>query len=183
MDRNSANELLLKHLENKNLIKHSLAVEAIMRGLAERLGEDVECFGVAGLLHDIDYESTAKDPERHSVIGAGILRDAGLDDIIVHAVLTHNDFHHIPRESVMDKALFCADPVSGLITAAALIRPEKQLAPVTVEFLEKKYADKAFAKGANRETMAACADLNLELNELFEVALESMKGISEELGL
>jgi putative nucleotidyltransferase with HDIG domain len=183
MTREEAQRLLDENLKNGNLIKHSLAVQAIMRGLAEKLGEDADRFGLAGLLHDIDYEFTAKEPDKHSKIGAEMLEKAGFDGEIVHAVLTHNDRHGIARESVMDKALFCADPVSGLITAAALIRPEKKLEVVTVEFLKKKFSDKAFAKGANRETMLACADLNLTLDELFEVALPSMQSISEALGL
>ena len=183
MDREQALKLLQQHLKNKNLLKHSYAVEAIMRGLAAKLGEDEEVFAIAGLLHDIDYEATAADPERHSVVGAKMLEEEGLDPAIVHAVLTHNDIHGIERESVMDKCLFCADPVSGLVTAAALVRPDKKLDTVTVEFLDKKYADKTFAKGANRHTMAACADINMSLDELFTVALDAMKGISGELGL
>lgn len=183
MTREEAYKLLNANLKNNNLIKHSLAVEAIMKGLAVKLGENIDKFGLAGLLHDIDYEFTAKEPSKHSIIGADMLKEAGVEEEIVHAVLTHNDYHGIERETVLDKALFCADPVSGLITAAALIRPEKKLACVTVEFLKKKYADKAFAKGANRETMKACADIDLTLEELFEVSLEAMQSISDELGL
>lgn len=183
MTRNEALELLKGYLKNENLIKHSLAVEAVMRGLAERLGEDVEKFGLAGLLHDIDYDSTANDPKLHSLLGAQILRDHGLPDDVVYAVEAHNEYHDLERKSLMDKALWAADPVSGFITAAALIRPEKKLAAVDVNSLKKRFKEKAFAKGASREQMASCSELGLTLDEFLEIALKSMQKIADDLGL
>lgn len=183
MTRDEALELLKGYLKNENLIKHSLAVEAVMRGLAERLGEDVEKFGLAGLLHDIDYDSTADDPKLHSLLGAQILRDHGLPEDVVYAVEAHNEYHELERKSLMDKALWAADPVSGFITAAALIRPEKKLAAVDLSSLKKRFKEKAFAKGASREQMASCSELGLELDEFLEIALKSMQKIADDLGL
>jgi len=183
MEREEALNLLKKHLKSENLLNHSLAVEAIMRGLAERLGENIDEFGLAGLLHDIDYDFTAETPEKHSLIGAEILADNGLEDKIIHAVKAHNDRHGLERDNLLDKALFAADPASGFITAAALIRPDKSLQEVKLKSLKKRFKEKAFARGANREQMATCSELGLELDEFLEIALQSMKGISQEIGL
>lgn len=183
MERREALELLKKYLKNENLINHSLAVEAVMRGLAERLGEDVEKFGLAGLLHDIDYDSTADDPKLHSLLGAQILRDHGVPEDVAYAVEAHNEYHDLERKSLMDKALWAADPVSGFITAAALIKPEKKLEAVELKSLKKRFKEKAFAKGASREQMASCSELGLELDEFLNIALESMKKIADDIGL
>lgn len=183
MDRREAFELLKQYLKNENLINHSLAVEAVMRGLAERLGEDIDKFGLAGLLHDIDYDSTADDPKLHSLLGSQILEDHGLPEDVVYAVKAHNEYHELERKSLMDKALWAADPVSGFITAAALIKPEKKLEVVELKSLKKRFKEKAFAKGASREQMATCSELGLELDEFLEIALESMKKVADEIGL
>lgn len=183
MQREQALGLLKQNLTSENLFSHSLAVEAIMRGLAERLGEDVEKFGLAGLLHDIDYDVTAEDPQRHSLLGARILEENGLPEDIIYAVKVHNEMHGLERLSVLDKALYAADPVSGFITATALVRPDKQLAEVQVKSLKKRFKEKAFARGANREQMATCSELGLELDEFLAIALESMKKIAGELNL
>lgn len=183
MERNEAMELLKQHLKNKNLFKHSLAVEAIMKAVAESFGEDIEEFGVAGLLHDIDYETTADKPLEHSKIGAGILKKAGLPDHIVYAVKVHNDAHRLPRNTLMDKALFAADPTSGFVVAAALIKPEKKLAAIDVDFLMNRYKEKGFARGANRETMAACQDFGMSLEDFLKLSLQACQSIHKELGL
>ncbi len=183
MKRSEALELLKKHLKNKNLIKHSLAVEAVMAGLAKRFGEDEEKWALAGLLHDIDYEYTKDNPEKHSLMGAEILQEAGLPEDIVYAVKVHNEVHGLPRNTMMDKALYCTDPLTGLITAAALIRPEKSLFAVEKESLMKRFGEKAFARGANREIIAACSEIGLSLDEFMEVGLKAMQGIAKELGL
>lgn len=127
MERNRIVEELKKHIKNKNLIKHSFAVEAIMKNLARHFGEDEEKWSAAGLVHDIDYDYTSDKPEQHSALGAAMLEEMGFDNDIVYAVKAHNDAHGLERKSRMDKALFCADPVSGLITASALILPSKTL--------------------------------------------------------
>lgn len=183
MNREQALVLLKENLKNENLINHSLAVEAIMRGLAEKLGEDVEKFGLAGLLHDIDYDATFDDPNRHSLLGAEILEKHGFPEDIVYAVKVHNEMHGLERKSLMDKALYAADPTSGFITAAALVRPDKKLENVELKSLKKRFKEKAFAKGASREQMATCSELGLELDEFLTISLESMKKVADDLGL
>lgn len=183
MERADAFEELNLRLTNKNLVKHSLAVEAIMREVAVYFREDPDMWGLAGLMHDIDYDKTANDPSRHSIIGADILEGLGFDNAIVYAVRAHNEYHGIERKRKMDKALYCADPVSGLITAGALILPSKKLAEVTVGFIMKRFNEKAFAKGANREQISKCEDMGLKLEQFIEISLNAMKKIPEELGL
>lgn len=183
MQREKALDLLKKYLKNDNLIKHSLAVEAIMIGLAERLGEDAEKYGLAGLLHDIDYDMTVDDIERHSLLGAEILEKEGIEADIIYAVKVHNEIHGLARNSLLDKALYAADPTSGFITAAALVRPDKKIAEVKLKSLKKRFKEKAFAKGASREQMATCAELGLGLDEFLTICLGSMQKVADELGL
>lgn len=183
MNREQAISLVKEHIDNQNLFKHVLAVEAVMRRLARHFGEDEERWGLAGLLHDIDYVETKDDPDRHSLVGGQMLEEMGFDPEIVHAVKVHNDRHGIPRETRMDRALFSSDPLTGLIVAAALIRPEKKLEPVDVPFIMKRFGEKAFARGANRQTIMTCSELGLSLEEFAGLGLEAMKSISSELGL
>ncbi|MGI5911574.1 MAG: HDIG domain-containing metalloprotein [Syntrophomonadaceae bacterium] len=183
MLREEAITLLKHYVHNENLINHSLAVEAIMKGLAQRLGEDEEKYALAGLLHDIDYDFTAEDVEAHSLKGAQILGEHGLPADIVYAVKVHNEAHGLERKTTLDKALFATDPVSGFITAAALVRPDKSLAGVELKSLKKRFKEKAFARGASREKMATCTKLGLELEEFLAIALASMKTIASDIGL
>lgn len=183
MDRERAMVELKARLTNKNLIKHSLAVEAIMRGLASHFGEDAGDWGLAGLLHDIDYDQTADDPQKHSIVGAEILEGLGIDDAIVYAVKAHNECHGIKRNRKIDKALFSADPISGLITAGALILPSKKLADVSADFILRKMNEKNFAKGASREHIRMCDELGLTLEQFVDISLTAMKAISDELEL
>ena len=183
MNRTKALDELKARITNNNLIKHSLAVEAIMRELAVLLRDNSELWGLAGLLHDIDYDRTANDPARHSILGAEILEYLEVDPEVEYAVKAHNGYHGIERKRKLDKALYCADPVSGLITAGALILPSKKLKDVTAEFILKRMNEKSFAKGADREQIKSCSELGLELEEFITVALNAMKKISGELGL
>jgi uncharacterized domain HDIG len=183
MDRTRALNELNARLENKNLIKHSLAVEAIMMELAVHMNDRPDLWGLAGLLHDIDYEKTANNPEMHGVIGSEILENLSVDPEIIYAVKAHNPATQFERKRKIDKALYCSDPVSGLITAGALILPSKKLKDVTVEFLMKRFNEKSFAKGANREQIMKCEELNLTLERFLEIALTSMQKISGNLGL
>lgn len=183
MEREKIVNQLKKNLKTKNLLKHSYAVEAIMKGLAQYLNEDAEEWGIAGLVHDIDYDETFNEPEKHSIEGAKLLRALGFEESIVHAVEAHNEIHGIPRENMLDKALFCADSVSGLITACALILPSKKLSEVDVDFILRRFDEKAFARGANRENIKTCSELGLSLEEFIEISLRAMQGISGELGL
>jgi putative nucleotidyltransferase with HDIG domain len=168
-------------LKNKNLFKHCLAVEACLRTLARRLGEDEEMWARAGLLHDVDYEETSADPARHGLVGAELLEKIGLNEQIVHAVKVHSG--HLPPLSKLDWALFSTDPLTGLIVASALMHPDKTLSALDVDFLRRRFKEKRFAAGAKREQIAACKNLEMELDEFMKVCLEGMQGISEELGL
>lgn len=182
MTREEGLQLLKQYVENKNLLKHMYAVEAIMGGLARHFGEDELLWSLTGLLHDIDYDKTKDDPEQHSIVGAEILEEAGYPGELVYAVKAHGR-HAFTRNSLLDKALYAADPLSGLIVAGALIRPEKKLEPVDVAFLMNRFSEKSFARGASREQIATCLELGLSLEEFVGIGLESMKLIHKELGL
>ncbi len=183
MTREEALDSVKANVDNKNLIRHMLATEAIMRALARRLGEDEEEWGLAGVLHDIDVELTGGDMSTHSKLGADLAREMGASEAVAQAILCHNESHGVPCVTRMDKALFCADPITGLITAAALVRPDKKLAGVEVKSVAKRFREKSFAAGASREQIASCSNLGLSLEEFMELALEAMKGIAPELGL
>jgi putative nucleotidyltransferase with HDIG domain len=181
--REEALDSIKANIESQNMIKHMLATEAVMRALARRFGEDEEEWGLTGLLHDIDVELTEGDMNTHSKLGADLARELGANEAMVHAILCHNPTHGIPLETKLDKALFCADPLTGLITAAALIRPDKKLAGVEATSVGKRFKEKSFAAGASREQIAQCSALGLELDEFFTIGLEAMKGIAPSLGL
>lgn len=172
-----------KRVKTPNLYKHILAVEAVMRALAARLGQDGDRWGAAGLLHDIDYEETKNDPQKHSLVSGQIAREMGFDGEIVQAVEAHNEAHGLPRETPMAKALYSVDPLTGLIVASALVSPEKKLASVDTDFVLHRMGEKAFARGANRDAIRACSELGLDLREFIEIALSAMQGIARELGL
>ncbi|MBT1247516.1 MULTISPECIES: HD domain-containing protein [unclassified Thermosipho (in: thermotogales)] len=180
MNRNEAFELLKEHIKTKNLIKHCIATEALMRKFAKHFNEDEEEWGIAGLLHDLDYEYTKDDPALHGLKTVEILGDS-VSDNIKNAILAHCGKKR--RETLMEKVIYAADPTTGFIVASALIRPEKKLEPVDVKFLLKRFKEKSFAKGANREQMKSCEEFGMELEEFFEKSLEAMKEISKELGL
>lgn len=183
MTREESLELVKKNLKQKNLIKHCLAVEAVMRELARYFGEDEEKWALAGLLHDIDYAETLNDPEKHGLLGAEILEKMGVDEEIVYAVKAHNHVHGLARKKMIDKAIYASDPVTGLIVAAALIHPDKKLSSIDKDFVLKRYAEKSFARGANRETIASCKEMGIDLGEFVALSLKAMQGIAEELGL
>ena len=183
MTRKEAIDSIKANVENKNLIKHMLATEAIIRSLARRLGESEEEWGLTGLLHDIDAELTEADMKTHSKLGADLARELGASEATAHAILCHNPTHGIPLETRLDKALFCVDPLTGLITAAALVRPDKKLASVEAKSVMKRFKEKSFAAGANREQIARCSELGLELDEFIELGLKAMQGIAADLGL
>lgn len=183
MTREELLDSVNENVENKNLVKHMLATEAIMRALARRLGEDEEEWGLTGLLHDIDVELTGEDMSTHSKLGADLARELGASDSMAHAILCHNEAHGVPQETKLDKALFCADPLTGLITAAALVRPNKKLAGLEAKSVLKRFKEKSFAAGAGREQISQCSELGFGLDEFVELGLEAMKGIADDLGL
>ena len=183
MEREQALKELKLRVNNKNLVKHSLAVEAIMKELAQYFNKDKDAWALAGLLHDIDYDMTAEDPSTHSIMGAEILQDLDIDNEIVYAVKAHNSYHGVERKRKIDKALYCADPVSGLITACALILASKKLKEVDVDFVIRRIDEKGFARGANRDQIRACNELDLSLEKFIDISLNAMKKISCDLGL
>jgi len=183
MNRQEAIESIRASVENVNLIKHMLATEAIMRALARRMDGDEEEWGLAGLLHDIDVELTEGDMSSHSKLGADLARDMGASEAIANAILCHNETHGVLPETPMEKALFCSDPLTGLITAAVLVRPDKKIDNLEAKSVRKRFKEKSFAAGAKREQIARCADIDLELDEFIAIGLEAMKGIAPQLGL
>ena len=183
MNRAEVIDSLKENVENANLVKHMLATEAIMRSLARHFGEDEREWGLTGLLHDIDVELTEGDMSSHSKLGADLAREMGASEAMAHAILCHNERHGISCETKLDKALFCADPLTGLITAAALIRPDKELANLEAKSVQKRFKEKGFAAGANREQISQCSEIGLELDEFIELGLKAMQGIAANLGL
>ena len=170
------------NVQDRNTIKHMLATEAIMRALARKLGEDEEEWGITGLIHDIDMELVEGDMSSHSKLGADIAQELGVSETMTHAILCHNEAHGVLRETKLDKALFCADPLSGLITAVALVRPDK-LSGLTSKSVMKRFRTKSFAAGVNREQVAQCQEIGLDLEEFISLGIEAMKGIASELEL
>ena len=183
MNREQALNLVKSKIQNQNLIKHCLAVEACMQALAQYFDEDQEKWGLTGLLHDIDYEETKNSPEKHSIIGAEMLEKMGLDKEITEAIKTHNEIHGIEPETKMAKALFSVDPLTGLIVAATLVMPDKKISNLTVKNILNRFKVKSFARGANREIIKKCEDIGLDLKEFIDICLRAMQGISREIGL
>jgi uncharacterized protein len=183
MNREEALTAVRQNIKNENLVKHMLATEAIMRSLAKRFGENEDEWSLAGLLHDIDLELIGDDMQIHSQHSAEMAEQLGASDAICHAILCHNEAHGEPFQTLMDKALFCADPLTGLITAAALVRPEKKLAFVEVKSVRKRFKEKSFAAGANREQIAKCSEIGMELDDFIALGLEAMKSVADSLGL
>jgi uncharacterized protein len=184
MIREEAYNLLKDKVQNQNLIKHCIAAGACMRALAEFFDEDREKWGITGLLHDIDYEETKNDPVKHSIVGAEMLEKLGVDKEIIEAVKTHNEIHEIEPQSRMAKAIYCVDPLTGLIVAATLVLPSKKIADLTVDNVLNRFNEKGFAKGANREIIAKChVLLDIPLENFVKICLEAMKKNNSELGL
>jgi len=181
MTRQEALELLMTHLKNKNLVKHCLSVEACMKAMAVRLGHDPEPWGLAGILHDMDYELTEKSPELHTTETVKILRPLGIAPEIIHAVEAHAG--KVPCESPMDWAIYSLDPLTGLIIAATLMHPTKTIKSVDLEFILRRYKEKSFARGARREEIEKCSQLGLGLDEFVDICLKAMQGIDADLGL
>ena len=183
MNRNEALDIVREFVKNENLVRHMLAVEAAMRFYAEKLGEDVEKWGIAGLLHDFDWE-IHPTKEEHPVAGAPILRERGVPEDIVRAILSHADHTGYPRETLMEKALYACDEITGLITAVALVRPSRSLMDLKVKSVKKKWKDKSFAAGANREEMErGAAEFGVELWEHVGNVIEAMRRVAPDLGL
>ena len=184
--RDEAYSLMTEWTESESLRKHMLAVETATRAYARKFDEDEERWAVAALLHDFDYEKhpNMDGDNGHPFVGVRHLRGLGYPDDILNAILGHADFSGVPRETLMAKALYACDEITGLITAAVLVRPDKDIANQTVKSLKKKFKDKAFARGVNRDDVRRGADeLGVELWEHIEFVLEAMQADAEKLGL
>jgi putative nucleotidyltransferase with HDIG domain len=187
--RADAWELMTEYTASESLRRHMLAVEAAMRAYARKFGEDEDRWGMTGLLHDFDYEQhpnpeATADPNEHPLFGARILEEQGYPEDVIYAIKTHADYLNLPRNSRMDRTLFAVDELSGLITAAALVRPDKNIAALETKSVRKKMKDKAFARGVNREDVITGAqELGVDLDEHIGFVIEAMRGIAPELGL
>jgi len=183
MDRSTAMDIVQEFVQNQNLINHMLSVEAAMRFYARKFGESEETWGLTGLLHDFDWE-IHPTLDQHPQDGAPILRERGIPEEIVRGVLSHADHTGVPRQSRMEKALLACDEITGLVTAVALVRPSRSLLDLTSSSVKKKWKDKAFAAGANREDIArATDDFGIELWEHVDNVIMAMRTIAPELGL
>jgi len=184
MTRDEAHALLCEEVGADNLRKHCLATEAILRALAHRLGEDEERWGVVGLLHDLDFESTADLPEQHTKKTCEILAHRGFDDEALQAIREHNaEALGIPRETKLGIALACGETITGLIVATALVYPDKKLASVKPKSVRKRMKKKDFARAVRRDVIGECERIGIPLDEFVELSLSSMQGVAETLGL
>jgi putative nucleotidyltransferase with HDIG domain len=184
MTRDEADALLKVHVKNERMLDHSYASEAVLRALALRLGRDVEKWGLAGLLHDIDIETVGGDLTRHGCDAEKILAEAGLDPEIVDAVKMHNEaVCNTPRRTEFQHALAAGETLTGLIVATALVYPDRKITGVKVKSITKRMKEKAFAASVNRDTIRECEKIGLSLDEFVEISLGAMRGIADRLGL
>lgn len=194
MTRDEAHKLMTEMIQNKNLRKHGLAVEAIMRDLCKNLKSknpgmpaeefDEEEWAIVGLMHDADYELIEKDPSKHTLVTEEKLKPLGVSERIINAIKAHHDGIKQGRDNLLEKSIYAADELSGLITAVALVRPDKKLASVTVDSVMKKFPEKSFAAGARRDQILACEnELDIPLGDFVKIGLEAMQKISDDLGL
>jgi len=183
LNRNDAFALLTEHTENINLIKHMLAVEAAMRAYARKFGRDENLWGITGLLHDFDYEKHPT-PEEHPMFGVAILEEKGYPEAMIHAIKAHAPYLGVPRESLLDKALFAVDELTGFIVAVTLMQPTKKLADLKVSSVLKKIKQKSFARNVSREDIIVGAEeLGIELDDHIAFVRDAMNDISDNLGL
>lgn len=176
-------KLVREHVSKRNVIYHMLAVEAIMRSVARFFGEDVTEWSLVGLLHDLDYEKTEAVPEKHGLLTEEALKGL-LSEKLTRAIKSHNSKNTgtLP-ETRMEKALIACDAVSGLLVACALVMPSKKLQDVKVETVAKKFRDKDFARGADRERIIMCEDIGIPREKFFELSLSGLKESASEIGL
>jgi putative nucleotidyltransferase with HDIG domain len=182
-DRAAAWGLLTEFTQSESLRKHALSVEACMRSYAEKFGEDVELWGVTGLLHDFDYDKYPSHDD-HPYKGNEILKERGYSEEIRRAILSHAEYTGVTRDSQMEKALFACDELAGFITACALVKPSKSLAEVEAKSVKRKMKDKAFARSVTRDDITnGAASLGVELEDHIAFCIRAMQKISGTLGL
>jgi uncharacterized protein len=184
LPRPDALALLKAHIKNDRMLAHSLASEAVMRALSIRLGQDVEKWGLAGLLHDIDVEETNADPYTHALVGAKMLSEMGLDEDIVDAIRMHNEMATgLERTTLFQHALAAGETITGLITATSLVYPDKKVASVKPKSVTKRMKEKAFAASVKRENILECELIGIGIDEFAALAIAAMVTVADEIGL
>jgi len=182
--RQDAFALLKEYLKNDKLIAHCVASEAIMRTLAPKFDQNPEIWGIAGLLHDLDYEITGEDSSAHGEVGAKILEKKGVAPEIINAIRKHNaEGLGLERSTTFEHALTCAETITGLIVATALVYPDKKIASVKTKSVTKRMKTPHFARAVSRDRIRECEKIGIPLNEFAAISLEAMSGIASELGL
>jgi putative nucleotidyltransferase with HDIG domain len=181
MTYNEAMDLLKEYTKSESLLRHALCVETAMRCYAKKFGEDEEKWAITGLLHDFDYE---KYPDNHPYKGAEILKDIGLEEDIIEAIMGHAQYTGVSRNTDMAKTLFAVDELSGFLYAYALVRPSKNLKEIKLKSIKKKLKDKAFAKGVNREDIElGVKELGVDLGEHIMFVAECLQNNADNIGL
>jgi len=181
--RDDAWKLLNQYTKKPGLIKHALAVEAAMRAYAVKSDQDVELWGIAGLIHDFDYEQHPT-AEEHPLAGVAILEELDWPEEIIEAIKGHATYLNVPRASLMAKTLFAVDELTGLVVACALVRPSKSVMDLRVKSVTKKWKDKAFARGVSRQDIElGMTELGVDRNEHIALVIEALQSVAEELGL
>lgn len=184
LSRSEALTLLKEHIKNKNLIKHCIATEAIMRALAKKLSKDEALWGITGLIHDLDLEMTRDAQEKHAITAVEMLRKHDYPEEGLNAILAHNgDVLGIEPKTDFDYALICAETITGLVVATALVYPDKKIKSVKPKSVKKRMKEKWFAKNVSRDKIVFCEKLNLSLDDFIVLSIEAMNEISDELGL
>lgn len=183
LTREEALSLVKKNVSKRNIVYHMIAVEAIMRSLARHFGEDEDLWGLTGLLHDIDYEKIGDAWEKHGILAEEILKGM-VPEEVKRSIKAHNfERTQVMPETKMEKALIACDSISGLLVACALVMPSKKLADVKVKTIKKKFKDKDFARGADRERMLFCEKIGVPKEKFFEIALDGLRSYAAEIGL
>jgi putative nucleotidyltransferase with HDIG domain len=183
-DKEQALELLQKYIKSPNMYKHSIASGAVMARVARHLGYDTHKWYITGLLHDLDAEITSDNPHEHGLKTAAILRDLGVDEDVIDAIIVHNDMaSDRPRTKEFHHALAACETITGMITATTLVYPDKKITSVKPKSVKKRMKDKSFAASVRRENIMECEKIGIPLDEFIVLAMEGMKTVQEELGL
>ena len=184
MTRQQALEIVRENVANRNLVKHMIAVGAAMKNLAKKLGGDPTKWEIAGILHDIDYDKTVNNFEQHGILSYKMLVDMGVDEDVASAVRAHPAHPEFMPKNEFEWSLHIVDPLTGLIVAAALMHPSKKIANIDADFVLRRFKEKRFAAGANREQIKLCEEkLKIPLREFIDITLKAMQSVADELGL
>jgi putative nucleotidyltransferase with HDIG domain len=179
--REESIDLVKQHVKNRNLVNHMISVGAIMKGLAEKMGEDQDLWEVVGILHDVDYETFGEDFANHGAKSAEMVKDL-LPEDAVYAIRSHNPLTGFEPESKFDVSLLAADAISGMIVANALVRPNR-MEGMKAKSIKKRMKDKSFARQVSRENMMRCEELGMEFSEFATIAIKAMTDVADEIGL